>query len=96
MDILNTILSSCINGKKKTQVMYRANLSHQQLCTYLELLTSTGLLTLKNVGTEKRYVTTGKGLSFLKYFKEINSLLQKPQPKVEVKPPPLIFCAEQE
>jgi len=95
MDILNTILSSCINGKKKTQVMYSANLSHQQLCAYLELLTSMGLLTVKNVNGEKRYVTTGKGLSFLKYFKEINSLLQKPQPKVEIKRPPPIYCVGQ-
>jgi len=95
MEILNTILSSCINGKKKTQVMYRANLSYQQLCVYLELLTSMGLLTVENVDGEKRYVTTEKGLSFLKYFKEINSLLQKPQPKVGARPPP-IFCVEQE
>jgi len=72
MEIMTDILMLCTNQSKKTHIMYQTNLSHDQLKSYLALLTSQGLLR-SNSG---EYATTDKGLRFLDAFARLNGVLQ--------------------
>jgi len=76
LEIIGKILSLCVKEKKKTHILYGANMSYQQLCTYLEFLTSMELLTVITDGKETLYKTTIKGASFLKDFEKIESILK--------------------
>ena len=71
LETLNAILTTSSKGVKKTHIMYRANLSHQQLEKFLEFLTSKGLL----IKDGDYYNTTGKGLVFIEEFEKIQSLM---------------------
>jgi predicted transcriptional regulator len=53
--------------------MYRANLSHQQLVKYLEVLTTKNLLAEK----EGLFVTTNQGLAFIDKFQEIQNIMDE-------------------
>jgi len=77
--IVSKILSLSVKETKKTHIMYSANMSYNQLHTYLEFLTSTGLLKEIRNGDETLYKTTLKGRSFLKNFKRIQSILKTPE-----------------
>jgi len=67
-DIIVDILKTARDGKKKTQIMYKAKLSHAQLKLYLDVLRKSGLLE-NNDGVFK---TTRKGLQLIKDFESIN------------------------
>jgi predicted transcriptional regulator len=51
--------------------MYRANLSHQQLVKYLNVLTTKKLLAEK----DGLYLTTAQGTAFIDKFQEIQSIM---------------------
>jgi predicted transcriptional regulator len=51
--------------------MYRANLSHQQLTKFLELLLNHQLLTRD----QQLFVTTARGRAFIDAFHEIQAIL---------------------
>ena len=74
-EIVFEILTMCGNGgTNKTAVMYRGNLSYEQLQRYLSLLCTQGLLE-KNQA--KRFQTTEKGKGFLEQAEGVmNFLLQ--------------------
>ena len=61
------ILKLCSAGSKKTHIMYRANLSHQQLEKYLTILFDKELLAIK----EGSYTTTQRGYLFIRKFDEL-------------------------
>lgn len=77
-DIIAHILNTSLNGAKKTQLMYKCNLSFKQLEIYLRLLLSKQLLNGK-LSRESRelvvYTTTDKGRSFLQAYRTLNALL---------------------
>lgn len=60
------ILALAKDGSSKTNIMYRANLSHSQLKNYLDLLLSRNLLVL--FSESRRYVTTSKGVMYMQAF----------------------------
>jgi len=64
--IVADILALAKKGSSKTNIMYRANLSHSQLQNYLDLLLSRNLLVL--FPESRRYVTTSKGLMYTQAF----------------------------
>jgi predicted transcriptional regulator len=68
-----TILRLCTKGSKKTHIMYRANLSHQQLEKYLAILLERNLLAIE----EGSYVTTPRGMVFIEKFKELNNFMDE-------------------
>ncbi|MDH7594966.1 MAG: winged helix-turn-helix domain-containing protein [Candidatus Bathyarchaeia archaeon] len=77
-DIIANILNSSLNGAKKTQLMYKCNLSFKQLGTYLSFLLDKKLLNGKLSRQSREsilYITTEKGLSFLKAYRTLNALL---------------------
>lgn len=72
------ILSISTNGAKKTQLMYKCNMSFKQLESYLNLLTEKKLLNKRAHNGSKDlviYEITGKGHSFLQTYSSLKALL---------------------
>lgn len=66
------ILQLCKPGRRKTGVMYRANLSHQMLKFYLWHMVELGLL---EETMEMRFQTTEKGEKFLSNYQMLADTL---------------------
>jgi len=73
VEIIADILGLCSEPKTKTHVMYGTNLSWKMLQHYLSELQSRKLL--EKQSKSKTYVTTTRGLDFLKKWKELKELL---------------------
>jgi predicted transcriptional regulator len=77
-DIMANILSSSIDGAKKTQLMYQCNMSFKQLETYLNLLTKKNLIHKRIHNGSKDlifYEITEKGHSFLRSYNSLKALV---------------------
>lgn len=74
-DMLDIIRSK--GGKvKPTQIMYKANLSHEMLSTYMAGLLSKGFINEKKDKNGKRtYSLTDKGYNFLRDYKIIQGFV---------------------
>jgi predicted transcriptional regulator len=72
-EIVSIILESANEGATRTKIMYKAFLSYQQLKEYLTLLIENHLIEYH--GETKLFITTEKGLNFLKINNEIGELL---------------------
>ncbi|MFH1210447.1 MAG: winged helix-turn-helix domain-containing protein [archaeon] len=74
MDIVSDMLTS-INEKggkiKPTHLMYKANLSHKLLNSYLEDLISSELVKEVNEHNNKYLILTTKGVEFLNQFRKM-------------------------
>jgi len=68
-----TILERAVEGTKKTQMMYGANLSFHQLDGYIRYMIKMGVLSFER--ESKLYWTTSKGKEFLKSYKRIKLLM---------------------
>ena len=79
LDIIAEILSAAgVNeGAKKTHIMYRVNLSYNQLHYYLNFLTELNLLETVELSKSKVYKITNKGKEFLKEYEKIGKILTK-------------------
>ena len=78
MDIIANILNEAIDGAKKTQIMYRCNLSFRQLQIYLSFLIKKNLLQASQIegsSSIEFFKTTNKGRAFLRAYKNIKALL---------------------
>ena len=71
IEIISDILSLCRDGAKKTQILYRTNLSYTQLRDYLSFLIKSGVLQENNTKPYNTYVTTQKGLEVLDNIKNL-------------------------
>jgi len=78
IEIIAEILSLCMEGKVKTQIMYRATLSFKQLNDYLRLLLHANLLEKKIEG-RTTLKTTEKERSLLKAYNKLKHLLKEKQ-----------------
>ncbi|GIU71761.1 MAG: hypothetical protein KatS3mg003_1240 [Candidatus Nitrosocaldaceae archaeon] len=65
LDIMLNILEITKEPIKKTHILYRANINHQQLTKYLAMLEELGMITESN---NSEYVITDKGRMFLDMF----------------------------
>ena len=78
LDIVADILKASLGGAKKTQLMYRCNLSFRQLESYLKLLLDKRLLR-QNIVKESKFSTlfetTEKGREFLRNYKVLKALI---------------------
>jgi predicted transcriptional regulator len=80
LEIINDMLS-IIRDKgdriKPTQIMYKANLSHQMLNDYMaELITKEFIIEKKDKAGKRTYTLTDKGYNFLKDYQMIRNFMQ--------------------
>lgn len=72
IDILE--IGKAEDGSTKTAIMYRANLSHDQMKEYVRILTESKFLCY-NLHTRK-FKTTEKGLMVIEAYKRIEEMLR--------------------
>ena len=75
IQIMGDVLSLATSGIKKTHIMYRANLSYEQVYLYLEELISKRLIAQDVSADGVVYRTTEKGREFLSYYSHLTELL---------------------
>ncbi len=71
-EIIASILDTAKNGATKTRIMYVAYLSFSQLQKYMKYTMENRLI--DHDPNEKRYLTTDRGLEFLRRFEEVHSI----------------------
>src|SRR4030042_4301342 len=71
LQIIADMLYTARNGAKKTQIMYKANLSYRLLGRYLREVLNAGLVKFENGNS---YVLTAKGKKFLNRHVEYSEL----------------------
>jgi predicted transcriptional regulator len=87
IEIMADILSLSTAGIKKTHIMYRANLSYEQILYYLNELMAKSLISLHVRDGSALYTTTEKGREFLKCYAYMAQLIgdgQAPSQGVEL------------
>jgi predicted transcriptional regulator len=73
LDILTSVQRK--NGKiKKTHIMYNANLTHDRLEEYLDVLLLNGFLEKSNTKNETFYTLTKKGYDFLMEIRKLKKM----------------------
>ena len=76
---MGDILALATAGIKKTHIMYRANLSYEQVHLYLGELIEKRLV-LQDVSQDGIvYRTTERGREFLQYYQRIAEFLKEPE-----------------
>lgn len=79
IQIMGDVLGLATSGIKKTHIMYRANLSYEQVHLYLSELIGKKLI-MQDVSPDGVvYKTTDKGREFLLYYNRITEFLEEPQ-----------------
>ena len=70
MDIIADILSTSLNGARKTQLMYQTNLNFSRREKYVEELIRLGLVKVRS-HSPVTYTTTKRGQEWLKNYGKI-------------------------
>ena len=76
---MGDILALATSGIKKTHIMYRANLSYEQVHLYLGELIEKRLVVQHVSQDGIVYRTTEKGREFLVYYQRIAEFLEEPE-----------------
>lgn len=75
IEIISKILTLSRTGAKKTEILYRGNLSYSQMQNYLPFLIEKNILeehhVQNNGSSSKLYKLTNKGLSLLEDIKKV-------------------------
>jgi predicted transcriptional regulator len=79
IQIMQDVLALARSGLKKTRICYRANLSYEQMHSYLEELISKGLIVQDMSHDGIVYRTTARGRQFLLCYARITALLEEDQ-----------------
>ena len=89
IQIMGDVLGLATSGIKKTHIMYRANLSYEQVHLYLGELIGKRLMAQDLSSNGVIYRTTEKGREFLLYYTRLVNFLEeeKQEPKVELSSP---------
>lgn len=77
VDIIACILENATGQSRKTNLIYKCNLSLAQCNLYLDLLNEAGLLRKNNPENKIVFATTEKGKTFLKDYKKLKTILDK-------------------
>jgi predicted transcriptional regulator len=86
IQIMGDVLGLATSGIKKTHIMYRANLSYEQVHLYLGELIGKRLIAQDVSPDGVVYRTTTKGREFLLYYTRLVEFLEK-EPEVELSAP---------
>lgn len=84
IEIMADILTLSTVGIKKTHIMYRANLSYEQILYYLGELLGRNLLEQDTLDGTLIYRTTEKGREFLQHFANMAELIKEYQEEEKV------------
>ena len=90
IQIMGDVLALATSGIKKTHIMYRANLSYEQVHLYLGELIGKRLIAQDVSPDGVVYRTTTKGREFLLYYTRLVEFLEEEkeeEPRVELSPP---------
>jgi len=79
IQIMGDVLALGTSGIKKTHIMYRANLSYEQVHLYLSELIGRRLIAQDMSPDGVVYRTTDKGREFLLYYNRLTEFLEEPQ-----------------
>lgn len=71
--ITSEILTLCMNGATKTQIVYQANLNFMSAKPYIEQLINNGLIEAVPKGSRVIYKTTPKGAELTRVFRQFHS-----------------------
>ncbi len=72
-DILKVVRTN--NGKiKKTHIVYKANLTHSRLSSYLDLLMERGFILEEKISSGIFYKITEKGIKFLEDMTKLKEI----------------------
>ena len=82
---MGDVLALATSGIKKTHIMYKANLSYEQVLLYLSELVGKGLLSQDAWQDGIVYRITDKGREFLLCYTRLVEFLEEPQ--LELSPP---------
>jgi predicted transcriptional regulator len=80
VDIIADILSVATHGAKKTQIMYRANLSYKVLQNYLSEVLNSSLIKFETAN--KNYFLTPKGMEFLSSYHDYHKMNSRVEEKL--------------
>ena len=70
------MLVVALEGTKKTEIVYKANLNFRQAQKYLDFLLSKGLIAVRgSSGERKVYRTTERGRTFIKRYEKTLELI---------------------
>ena len=86
IQIMGDVLALATSGIKKTHIMYRANLSYEQVHLYLGELIGKRLIAQDVSSDGVVYRTTEKGREFLLCYTRLVEFLEE-EPKVELSAP---------
>ena len=75
IEIMADVLALSTSGIKKTHIMYRANLSYEQILYYLNQLLGKGLISQDVSDGAIVYRTTEKGREFLVCYSRMSGLI---------------------
>jgi predicted transcriptional regulator len=75
IEIMADVLALSTTGIKKTHIMYRANLSYEQILHYLNQLLTKGLIAQDVSDGSLVYRTTEKGREFLMCYSRMTELI---------------------
>jgi predicted transcriptional regulator len=87
IQIMADVLALATSAIKKTHIMYRANLSYEQVCLYLEELILKRLIVQDLYADGVVYRTTEKGREFLLYYTHLVQYLEEEEEKEEEQQP---------
>ena len=74
IEIISEILNICINGARRTQIVYQANLNFKMIDPYLKFLIKKNLIEICQ-GQQVLYKTTEKGINLMRDINRINNIL---------------------
>jgi predicted transcriptional regulator len=83
IQIMADIVDLCKAGIRKTHIMYKGNLSYEQINRYLYELLEKELITQNLDDGVLTYRATEKGRSFLQYYHMMQSILDENSIRVE-------------
>src|ERR687894_156109 len=86
IQIMGDVLALATSGIRKTHIMYKANLSYEQVYLYLEELIGKRLVAQDVSSNGVVYRTTEKGREFLLYYTRLVEFLKEEEQEPEVEP----------
>lgn len=75
VEIVAGILEASKRDATITRIMYRAGVNFSQAQRYVNLLVEKGLLEVRTQGKKRFFLTSGKGLEYLRKCNELTALL---------------------